>query len=94
MRRVLSVIEISERDLIRPFASIWNPQETAGIYENLMTIPGADIQDFILNCRYLNDYAISSCAVSCLQLKFPNGISLGPLPLYGILRKQRGFTRT
>ena len=48
MRRVLSAIEISERDLIRLFASIWNSQETAGIYENLMTIPGADIQDFIL----------------------------------------------
>ena len=59
-----------ERDLIRPFASIWHSQETAGIYENLMTIPGADIQDFILNCRYLKCYAISRCAVSCLRLKF------------------------
>ena len=94
MRRVLSAFEIFEWDLIRPFASIWHSQETAGIYEKLMTFPGADIQDFIVDCRYLNYYAISRCAVSCLRLKFPNGISLGPLPLYGILRKQRGFTRT
>ncbi len=75
MRRVLSAIEISERDLIRPFASIWHSQETAGIYENLMTMPGADIQDIILNCRYLECYAISRCAVSCLRLKFTKGIS-------------------
>ena len=75
MRRVLSAFEISERDLIRPFAIILNSQETAGIYENLMTIPGADIQDIILNCRYLKCYAISRCAVSCLRLKFLNGIS-------------------
>ena len=94
MRRVLSAIEISERDLIRPFASIWHSQETAGIYEILMTIPGADIQDIILNCRYLKHYAISRCAVSCLRLNIPNGISLGSLLLYGILRKQRGFTMT
>ena len=58
-----------------------------------MTVPGADIHDFILDCRYLNYYAISIYAVSCLRLKFPNGISLGPLPLYGILRKQRGYLR-
>ena len=84
MRRVLSTIEIPERDLIRPFASIWNFQETAEIYENLMTIPGVDIQDFILNCRYLKCYAISRC----LRLKFSKGISfLGHLPLYDIFRK-------
>ena len=94
MRRVLSAIEIFERDLIRPFASIWHYQETVGIYEVIMIIPGADIHDFILNCLHLYYNAMSRYAVSCLGLKFPNGISLGHLPLYGILRKQRGFTRT
>ena len=38
MRRVLSAIEIFEWDLIL---------EIVGIYEDLMTVPGADIQYFI-----------------------------------------------
>ena len=60
----------------RPFASMWHFQEIVGIYEDLMTVPGADIHDFNLDCRSLNYYAISRYAVSCLRLKFSNGVSV------------------
>ena len=77
MRRVLSAFEIFEWDLILGHLPLYGIfRKLVGIYEDLMTVPGADIHDFILDCRYLNYYAISRCAVSCLRLKFSNGISL------------------
>ena len=86
MRCVLSAIEVSERDLIRPFASLWHSQETAGIYENLMTIPGADIQDFFLIAVIFN--IMPFLDAPCLAIViFEWYLILGHLPLYDIFRK-------